>query len=169
VKSHPAMLEATETIAQELMQRLDRKMHDSMTRWPEGERVLAAWKATKGAPDRRVTQLAQWLARKSGRVGGSPGATPAPRARRALEAMGHELRNESRNVVGAWDEILTSRPRLDRHFSKHFGTGQLDQVHQWCVRQARVRSEGERDGDMPSLDLEDRALLLRLFQVIRGA
>ena len=46
--------------------------------------------------------------------------------------------------------------------------GQLDQVHAWCVRQSRVRAEGERDGEAPSLDVEDRALLLRCWQVLRG-
>lgn len=168
VKNHPAMLEAIDAVGAELMARLDAKMSSSMPRWPEGERVLAAWNATKGAPDRRVTQLAQWLAGKRDLPGTKPAAGLPQVTRSAVEAMGQELRNESRNVLGAWDEILTSRQRLDKHFSKFFGSGQIDQVHEWCVRQARVRSEGERDGDTPSLDLEDRALLLRLFQVTRG-
>jgi DNA helicase-2/ATP-dependent DNA helicase PcrA len=36
------------------------------------------------------------------------------------------------------------------------------------VRQARVRSEGERDGEGPTLDQEDAALLIRVWQAIRG-
>jgi DNA helicase II / ATP-dependent DNA helicase PcrA len=168
VKNHPAMLDAVSETASETMARLDQKMASAMPRWPEGNRVLAAWKATKGAPDRRVTQLAQWVAGKRD-LAGTPPATGLPQVTRsAVESLGQELRGESRNVLGAWDEILTSRQRLDRHFSKYFGSGQLDQVHEWCVRQARIRTEGERDGDTPSLDLEDRALLLRLFQVFRG-
>ncbi|MBX3208774.1 MAG: ATP-binding domain-containing protein [Labilithrix sp.] len=168
VKNHPAMVTAIDTIAAETAARLDTKIAGSMSRWPEGERVLAAWQATKGAPDRRVTQLAQWIAGKRELAGTKPAADLPQVTRSAVEALGHEMRSESRNVLGAWDEILTSRPRLDRHFSAHFGSGQLDQVHEWCVRQARVRAEGERDGDAPSLDIEDRALLLRLFQVLRG-
>ncbi|MDF2697687.1 MAG: UvrD/Rep helicase family protein, partial [Labilithrix sp.] len=168
VKNHPAMLEAVDTIAAEAMARLDAKVAAAMPRWPEGDRVLAAWKATKGAPDRRVTQLAQWVAGKRDLAATKPAADLPQVTRSAVESLGQELRSESRNVLGAWDEILTSRERLNRHFSKHFGSGQLDQVHEWCVRQARVRSEGERDGETPSLDLEDRALLLRLFQVFRG-
>lgn len=169
VKSHPAMLEATQALGVEAMRRLDTKMAAAMPRWPDGDRALAAWMATKGAPDRRVTQLAQWLTGKRDLAGIKEPASTLPQVTRsALESLGQELRTESRNVLGAWDELLTSRERLDRHFSKYFGTGQLDQVHEWCVRQARVRAEGERDGDTPSVDLEDRAVLLRLFQVIRG-
>lgn len=169
VKAHPAMLEAAQAVAGEVMERLDAKIASSMPRWPEGGRVLEAWRATKGAPDRRVTQLAQWLAGKRELAGIERPASTLPEVTRgAIEAMGQGLRAEARNVLGAWDEILTSRARLDRHFGKHFGSGQLDQVHEWCVRQARVRAEGERDGEASSLDLEDRALLLRLFQLLRG-
>ena len=168
VKNHPAMVTAIDTIAAEATARIDAKLTTSMGRWPEGERVVAAWKATKGAPDRRVTQLAQWVVGKR-ELAGTKAAADLPQVTRgAVEALGQELRSEARNVLGAWDEILTSRPRLDRHFGAHFGSGQLDQVHEWCVRQARVRAEGERDGEAPSLDIEDRALLLRLFQVLRG-
>jgi DNA helicase-2/ATP-dependent DNA helicase PcrA len=36
------------------------------------------------------------------------------------------------------------------------------------VRQARVRAEGERDGEGPTLDAEDLPLLLRAWQTLRG-
>ncbi len=168
LKNHAAMLEALDTLTAEITARVETKVTTSMARWPEGDRVVAAWKATRGAPDRRVTQLAQWLAGKKDLAATKPASDLPQVTRSAVESLGHELRNETRNVLGAWDELLTGRARLDRHFSKYFGTGQLDQVHEWCVRQARVRSEGERDGETPSLDFEDRALLLRLFQLIRG-
>jgi DNA helicase II / ATP-dependent DNA helicase PcrA len=168
VKNHPAMLDACDMIGRETQARLTRKIEEGMRRWPEGQRVIDAWHATIGAPDRRVTQLSQWFVGKKELRGvaaaqGLPDVTAS-----AATALGQELRNESRAVLAAWDEILTGRERLERHFGKHFGKGQLDQVHEWCVRQARVRTEGERDGDTPTLDLEDRALLLRLFQVLRG-
>jgi ATP-dependent DNA helicase UvrD/PcrA len=168
VKSHPAMLEAIVELGGEVEARISAKVDRTMARWPEGDRVLRAWRATRGAPDRRVTELGQWLTGKRELAEAGTAATLPDVTKSALEALGHELRSEARAVLAAWDEITTNRDRLDRHFGKHFGKGQLDQVHEWCVRQARVRAEGERDGETPSLDLEDRALLLRLYQVMRG-
>jgi DNA helicase-2/ATP-dependent DNA helicase PcrA len=170
VKNHAGMLHAIEAVARDLQKRLDTKVTSSMGsgRWPESDRVLAAWNGTHGVPDRRVTQLAQWASGKR-EITGAGNALDLPEVTRgALESLGHELRNESRNVLGAWDELSTSRVRLDAHFGEHFGKGQLDQVHEWCVRQARVRAEHDRDGEAPSLDSEDHALLLRLWQSLRG-
>src|SRR5262249_39567474 len=114
-------------------------------------------------------QLSQWYTgrRDLGEGAGAAASLPAV-TRAAVEALGQELRSESRAVLSAWDEVTTSRARLDAHFGAHFGRGQLDQVHEWCVRQARIRVEGERDGEHASLDAEDRALVLRVFQALRG-
>jgi DNA helicase-2/ATP-dependent DNA helicase PcrA len=170
VKNHAGMLHAIEAVARDVQKRLDTKVESAMRpgRWPESERVLAAWAATHGVPDRRVTQLAQWISGKrdiqgAGNSQGLPEVT-----RSAVEQLGQELRAEARSILTAWDEVTTSRPVLDTYFGDHFGKGQLDQVHEWCVRQSRVRAEHDRDGEAPSLDSEDHALILRLFQVLRG-
>ena len=170
VKNHAGMLHAIESVARDVQKRLDTKVEAAMAsgRWPESKRVLAAWHATHGVPDRRVTQLGLWLTGKK-EIPGTPSAEKLPDVTRsAVESLGQELRNEARSVLGAWDELTTSRVRLDEYFGSHFGTGQLDQVHEWCVRQARVRVEQDRDGESPSLDSEDHALILRLWQVLRG-
>ncbi len=167
VKSHPGMLQAIDAFARETMVKLDAKVEAVMPKWPEGQRVIDAWRATKGAPDRRVSELARWLAGKRELPGGTSANLPSV-TRSAVEALGHELRSDARAVLAGWDDVTTNRARLDEHFGKHFGKGQLDQVHEWCVRQARIRAEGERDGETPSLDSEDRALLLRMFQALRG-
>jgi DNA helicase-2/ATP-dependent DNA helicase PcrA len=76
----------------------------------------------------------------------------------------------ARAVQATWDELLTSREMLAEALScEGFSSAQLDQIHDWCVRQARTRAEGERDGDVPTLDEEDFALLLRIWQVLRGS
>jgi DNA helicase-2/ATP-dependent DNA helicase PcrA len=168
VKHHPAMLHAIEDVAKDIGARVEQRVLEAMPKWPEGERVVAAWNATKGAPDRRVTQLAQWLAGKRDFQGAGAAAGLPHVTRSAVESLGQELRGLSRGVLAAWDDLTTNRGRLDTFFGNHFGKGQLDQVHEWCVRQARVRAEGDRDGETPALDLEDHALLLRLFQVVRG-
>jgi len=170
VKGHPGMLHAIEAVARDVQKRLDTKVEAAMGsgRWPESDRVLAAWRATHGVADRRVTQLGQWLAGKKDLKDVKPSTDLPHVTRSAVEALGQELRSESRAVLAAWDEVTTSRERLDAHFGSSFGRGQLDQVHEWCVRQARVRAEGDRDGESPSLDAEDHALILRLWQVMRG-
>jgi DNA helicase-2/ATP-dependent DNA helicase PcrA len=170
VKNHAGMLHAMEALAKDVQQRLDTKVESAMGsgRWPESQRVLAAWTATHGTPDRRVTQLAQWVSGKKD-VPGAGNSQGLPEVTRsAVEQLGQELRTEARSILTAWDELTTSRPLLDTFFGDHFGKGQLDQVHEWCVRQARVRAEHDRDGEAPSLDSEDHALILRLFQVMRG-
>ena len=168
LKNHPAMNESVAALGVEALARITTRLETTMPRWPEGDRVVEAWRATKGAPDRRVTQLAQWVVGKKDLAGVKPAKDLPQVTVNAVETMGPELRSEARAVLGGWDEVLTSRARLDKYFGAHFGRGQLDQVHEWCVRQSRVRQEGERDGETPSLDLEDRALLLRIFQVLRG-
>lgn len=167
VKNHPCMLHAIDAVARETNERLDAKVTAAMSKWPEGDRVVAAFRAAKGAPDRRVTELGRWVVGKREFPGVPPADLPSI-TRSAVEALGQELRADSRAVLAGWDEITTSRNLLDTYFGKYFGKGQIDQVHEWCVRQARIRAEGERDGDTPSLDSEDRALILRMFQALRG-
>jgi DNA helicase II / ATP-dependent DNA helicase PcrA len=171
VKNHAGMLHAIEAVATNVQRRIETKVESAMgpsSRWPESARVLAAWRATRGVPDRRITQLAQWLAGKRD-IPGTPNAAGLPEVTRsAVESLGHELRTEARAVIGAWDEVTTNRALLDTYFGDHFGKGQLDQVHEWCMRQARIRVEHDRDGEAPSLDSEDHALILRLWQVLRG-
>src|SRR5262249_22285820 len=108
-----------------------------------------------------------WVSGKSD-LGGKSAAHLPEITKSAAVALGQELRNESRAVLTAWDDLTTNRERLDRFFGPYFGAGQLDQIHAWCLRQARIRIDGDRDGEHPSLDAEDHALILRLFQAIRG-
>jgi DNA helicase II / ATP-dependent DNA helicase PcrA len=173
-KTDAAMLRAIDAAAVRLDAVLDARLRQGMARWPDGAKVVQAWEASspKGStpPDQRVSVLAQWLAGKR-KLEGAPIASELPDVTKsALEALGHELRSESRAVLATFDELLTDRSRLDEIFAGHpaFGPGQLEQVHAWCVRRARLRSEGERDGDTPALDVEDVALLLRIYQAVRG-
>jgi len=169
-KSHPAMLKAMTVLQAQAMASADARLRDTMRRWPDGDLAIRAWDALASfaTPDARVAALGQWLAGKR-RLEPSPARLPDV-TRSALEKLVAEARLGPRAVVHAWDELTTSRERLGETFANvpGFGPGQLDQVHSWCVRQARVRSEGERDGEHPTLDLEDHALLLRLWQLLRG-
>ncbi len=171
-KSHPRMLGALERAAARVTESLDARVREQMARWPSGEEVVRAWESTAVAgatPDTRVSALAHWLGGKRQLDGALPAARLPDVTRGALERLGHELRRESRDVVGVWDSLFTMRDRLDETFEGALGPHQLTRVHEWCVRRARLRSEGERDGDLPALDAEDVAILLRLWQLLRGA
>jgi DNA helicase-2/ATP-dependent DNA helicase PcrA len=184
-KSHPGMLRGIERVVGRISEDVDAKIRSTAAKWPAAERVIAAWQATRvdgdaTPPDVRVSLLTQWLTGKrqlpgAADAGGLPDVT-----RSALDPLLTRLRGQTRSVAAVWDELLTSRELLTEVFAGEaaaasresgapgFGPGQLDQVHAWCVRQARVRAEGERDGEEPSIDSEDFALLLRSWQVLRG-
>lgn len=171
-KSHPAMLRAMNAARSRVLTELDERVRTHARQWPGAELVLGAWNATTdlGAPDVRVTALAMWVHGRRRFPGVAGGDTLAEVTRGATDKLALDLHQLARIVQVTWDELLTSRARLGETFAAEagFGPTQLDQVHEWCTRQARVRAEGERDGEAPSLDAEDPALLLRLFQVLRG-
>jgi DNA helicase-2/ATP-dependent DNA helicase PcrA len=171
-KSHPALLRAVAALAERVVGDVDARMRAFAGRWPGGPQVLAAWEASSegSSPDGRVSMMSQWLAGKRS-LGAAPAAgSLAEVTRGALEALLSDVRPQTRSVTGLWDELLTSKEMLAHAFESvpGFGPMQLALVHDWCVRQARIRAEGERDGDMPTLDAEDFALLLRCWQVLRG-
>ncbi len=172
-KRHPAMLRAIESAAARTLARIDARLREAMAKWPDGALVTRAWEATGRAsppPDARVTALASWLAGKRTLDGVGPANALPEVTRSAVEQLGHEVRSLARGVVATWDELLTNRSHLGQAFDglAGFGPGQLDQVHEWCVRQARIRAESDRDGESPTIDAEDCALLLRIWQALRG-
>jgi DNA helicase-2/ATP-dependent DNA helicase PcrA len=177
-KQHPAMLRAIHQAAVRLHASMDAHVDDALSRWPNGDLAVRAWRATakiQGAgspldptPEHRVTAFATWYAGKR-KLDGVEGAEALPDVTRGtVERTGQELRKRAQAVLATWDELLTSRPRLDETFAGVFPPPQIDRIHEWCVRQARVRAEGERDGEHASIDAEDVPILLRLWQVLRG-
>ena len=175
-KSHPAMLRGIERLVARLAVEVDAQVRSSMAQWPGGAQAEHAWRAAEGdaattPPDLRVSLVSQWLAGKR-TLAGVPAAASLPDVTRsALEQLLTTLRARTRAVAALWDELLTSREALEEIFppdSPTFSPTQIDQVHQWCVRQTRIRAEGEREGDEPTLDAEDFALLLRSWQTLRG-
>jgi DNA helicase-2/ATP-dependent DNA helicase PcrA len=171
-KSHTAMHKAMRTMQVRAWKSFDQRVAAAISKWPNSELAGAAWKATSDitVPDVRFAAFGAWLAGKRKLEGVEEAKALGEVTRSALEKVVADNRLGSRAVLAAWDELCTSRERLTETFEgvKGFGPGQLDQVHSWCVRQARVRHEGERDGEHPTLDAEDHALLLRLWQLLHG-
>ena len=171
-KSHGAMLRGIERLVERIAREVDARLRTTLSRWPGGEAVLGGWEQIEAStpPDVRVSMVAQWLGGKRA-LADAPAASEVPDVTRsALEQWVSQVRHETRSVANLWDDLLTSRAGLGETFAGEpgFGPGQLDQVHAWSVRQARVRTEGERDGEQPTLDSEDLALLLRCWQALRG-
>lgn len=170
-KSHPRMLRALNAARDRVVRTLEDKVKSTMSKWPEGDLVVRAFEHTKDAvaPDVRVSWLSQWMHGKR-KIEGIDSKRLPDVTRGTLEKLVSDLHHASRVVLSTWDELVTSRKRLEETFAGEpgFGPGQLDQVWEWCVKQARIRQEGERDGDLASIDAEDRALLLRIYQLLRG-
>jgi DNA helicase-2/ATP-dependent DNA helicase PcrA len=178
-KAHPAMLRSIGALAARVTQSVDTRLAVFADRWSGGSLLLDAWRATAGdraegvdaAPDARIAVLSQWAAGRRSLPGVTACASLPEVTRSGIEPLLAECRHQTRSVAAFWDEVLTSREALNESFAgvAGFGPMQLDLVHAWCVRQARVRAEGERDGEGPTLDAEDLPLLLRCWQALRGA
>ena len=73
-----------------------------------------------------------------------------------------------------FDELFTNRgwirEGLKRHAPGAFTEEQQNAIHRWCSDQhfIRVEGQGHRDYEVPTLDREDDAILLYLYQMIRG-
>jgi DNA helicase-2/ATP-dependent DNA helicase PcrA len=162
-KSHGAMLrilaERQEKLAHFCADELARELAGK----PGADTALAAWAATAGPVDERVTALALWVR----------AATLDPATRNAIEGAGRALRSRTRDVLGEWASLLTDRGALGAGFARHapglFSEGQLDDIHRWCVERDRLRTARNNEEDEPyALDPEDDALLLRIYQLQRG-
>ncbi len=174
-KSHAAMLRAVAMLADRVGRTVDSRVQAFADRWPGAAQVVNAWSAARveggdTAPDARVSMISQWLSGKRSLPGVAPASSLPDVTRSALEQLLIDCRSHTRSAVGFWDELLTSREVLVEAFTgvPGFGPMQLELVHAWCVRQARIRAEGERDGEGPTLDAEDLPLLLRCWQALRG-
>ncbi len=117
-KSHPAMLRGIDAPRGADRRALRRADARGMEKWPGADQALAAWHATtaEGAtpPDMRIAVFSAWLAGKRQLAGTAPASALPHVTRGALEQLAADLRRQTRGVLGAWDELLTSRELLDR-------------------------------------------------------
>jgi DNA helicase-2/ATP-dependent DNA helicase PcrA len=173
-KSHPSMLRAIDRLVARVDRQVDTWLREAMAKWPGGEEAVFAWEAAgqsaRSHPDMRLAALAHWTAGRRRFADVADASSLPEMTRTAIDRFVAQQRSVTRSASAVWDELLTSRRSLDETFEGQpgFGAGQLDQVHEWCVRQARVRMEGDRDGEHPTIDVEDRAILLRCWQSLRG-
>jgi DNA helicase II / ATP-dependent DNA helicase PcrA len=175
-KMHPAMLRVVDALHRKATADATRKLDEVFARGRQRDVLANAWKATgKRAGEERPLEVRLaafngWLAGKRELQGVAKAPDFGTVERMALDKAVHELRQTARNVALHWDEATTNRALLHEHFRgvQGFTQNQIDQVADWGTKQARIRAEGERDGDEPTIDTEDPALILRVWQVFRG-
>lgn len=163
-KSHGAILKILADRQQRLADICRNEIGSAVESSPEKQTLLAAWDASQGPVDARLSTIARWIR----------DAQLSPSIRTRLEGLGARLRMKTRNVVGEWASLLTDRQALGKGFSKYapglFSEGQLDAIHRYCVGRERLRTGVMSDDDHEpyALDVEDDALLLRIHQLQRG-
>ena len=163
-KAHGAMLRIIDDRQAALAAWCRALMETELAGKADAAAVLTFWDGTSGPADARVTTLAQWV--RDGNLD--------PATRNALENTGRTMRARTRDVIGEWASLFTDREALGAGFARHapglFSSGQLDDIHRWCVARDRLRTGGRGDSDDErfAFDAEDDALLLRIHQRQRG-
>ena len=170
VKAHGAVLKILADRQTELADWCRSELERETGGRPGADAVLGYWEQTGASRipvDQRVSMLARWI---------KDSTAIDPTTRNAVESAGRRMRTRSRDVVGEWAGFLTDRAALGSGFARHapgtFSTGQLDDVHRWCVERDRMRTGGrnpDEEAEPYSVDPEDDALLLRIHQLQRGA
>ena len=145
------------------------------------------WKASANEPlGVRLELLLRWVQDRGAEAG-----EVALGTRHAVERICQRWLDRTRDIVTAWADLVTDLGLLQKAFSR-WGEGaltdkELEWAHSWCSRHATrallayeeaLEDDGERSGSIgvdgaedeepAALDREDDALLLRVYQVLRG-
>ncbi len=188
LKKHPAMLRAIDQYVAELAERVEADILDEARKVEGGAVVSRVWRGAAKEPlGIRLEVLSQWL------HGGEDDASRVPRgARHALGRIAQRWAARAADVVTAWADLVTDRRRLTDAFARWapdaLSDKEIEWTHSWCSRHStRVllayeesleegsdpapRSlgvDGMEDDEPAALDREDDALLLRIYQTMRG-
>lgn len=189
-KKHPALLHLIDEYAAIRVAKVEAEIRRSAPTLEGGGRVLRAWEGSKGAPLYRLRLLRAFLSDKK-RAGGPLSLG----TRHAMERVIATLSRDLRDVSGAWAEMLTDPGRIREMFARlapgEFTERELEWCHSWCARRCdgvlayrdeRMEASQEEAGqprgpkgvdgadenEIVELDIEDDALLLRLYQRLAG-
>lgn len=172
LKKHPAMLRVLDELVDVQDERATHALSEVLIGTPSRDRVLSAWKTLERLPlDARRRRLLQWLDGDT-RIGRDYGDNLHNRTVLVAQTMLERLGRSSGDVIADWSEFLTDPVALGQAFDFHapseFSQNDLQTVAQWC---AKVQEELGRDEDEPreaqepaAIDMEDEAILLRLYQ-----
>ena len=147
VKEHAAMLRAVETTAPRKHDELDGAVERAMQKWPDAEKVIAAWKATRTdsvAPDGRVSVFAAWTVGKR-KIATAIDASTLPDATRAARW--------SRSAVICAESIARGARRVGR--AAHVASGSHGDVFEHAAGRRTIFRDADRSRER--LVLETRA------------
>lgn len=187
LKKHPRLLALIDAATDVITKNIDKAIVETAKRLEGGGRALSKWRESpKRAPEYRLETLRSWLRSSSESL--------SLDVRHTLEREIDKCVTRCQDVVGLWGELLTDRSRLEAAFQgdKSMGERELEWAHSWCARQIplaiaaregrmeafldgeakeedRVRgADGASEEDHVTMDIEDDAILLRLYQRLRG-
>jgi len=188
LKKHPAMLRAIDRYVADLSERAESEILNEAKRGEGGDLIGRVWRGTAAEPlGVRLEVLSQWLQDRDGDA-----QQVALGTRHAVGRICSRWTSRTRDVVTAWADLVTDRGRLVRAFKRWapdaLSDKEIEWAHSWCSRHStavlmayeealeededkEARSVGVDgiDNDEPAeLDREDDALLLRIFQTLRG-
>jgi len=188
MKKHPAMLRAIDEYVAELAERVEAEILEEARQSERSAPLVRMWRGTAAEPlGMRLELLSQWLHDREGDAQQVPLGV-----RHAVGRICQRWSSRAQDVVTAWADLVTDRQRLTNAFARWapgaLSDKEIEWAHSWCSRhstsvlltyeealedddEGRTRSVGVDgvDEDEPAeLDREDDALLLRLFQTLRG-
>ncbi len=188
MKKHPAMLQAIDAYVGELTERVEAEIDQETRQGEGGDRVARVWRGTAAEPlGVRLEVLAQWLQSRDGDAQEVPVGM-----RHAVGRICQRWSSRTNDVVTAWADLVTDRQRLVGAFQRWapgaLSDKELEWAHSWCSRHSTgvlmayeealeqdddsrtssVGVDGASEDEPAALDREDDALLLRIFQALRG-
>jgi DNA helicase-2/ATP-dependent DNA helicase PcrA len=187
VKKHPALLRRLERMVGEQTTAAGDALRAAAGDDAGAERVLAQWdKLGKGGKEALVPRLGKLL----GWLGKPERESELPVAlRHRVDAEARRLRRRAGDVVADWQELCTDEAGLRAAFAgeSDVTAGEITQTVRWSARQQERPAEETYAGVDPErletvdgrpiddenepggrLDVEDDALLLRLWQLKKG-
>lgn len=188
MKKDPAMLRAIDQYVAELADRVEGEILREIGPGEGAALVKRTWHGTAAEPlGVRLDVLLRWLQERDGDA-----QQVVPRTRHALLRICQRWSERAKDVVTAWADLVTDRQRLTDTFARWapeaLSDKELEWAHSWCSRHSTrtlmayeeaLEGDGESHGrsvgvdgvdehEPAALDREDDALLLRMFQTLRG-
>ena len=175
LKRHPAMLRILDDWVDRFDEEMTERLRTAVSATPDGEKVMRAWNAKDRVPVHvRRSIVAKWLA--GGMVlGGISRNELSPKTVAAAESALLKMERETGDVLATWADLFTDRPALqemvDAFAPSEFTEDEVREIHEWCVDIYNGLAEGTDDDEKrpaASIDAEDEAILLRLYQLKIG-